>query len=422
MIILSGLNHKTAPVEIREQLAFSREEAKQALRELLLATPLKEAVLLSTCNRTEIYGVVDDSTPWNGQVPQFLMRLRALDDQNLSRHFYHATDEEAIRHLFRVVSGLDSMVLGEAQILGQVKEAYLWAREAGTTDTQLNKLFHHAFRTGKRVRTETRIGEGSVSVGSVAVDLARKIFGEFRQKTILVMGAGEMAQQTLTHLSQAGGQQILVTNRTRKKAEDLAGIFAGTVISWEKRHSGMEQADVIIVSTGAKRPIVTREQIRNIMARRKNRPLFLIDISVPRNVEAATKDLYNVYLYDIDDLQNVISHNLAERQKEIPKAEKIIEEELQEFLKWFDSIPAIQLIQQLQEHFERIRQQEVKRYRKYFMKEDWEQVDRFSRSLLKKFLHSPIVRLRTCPDQSKLCSGCTVKDVFGLEVECQNES
>ncbi len=417
--IVSGINHKTAPVQIREKLSFTEDSAIEAIRKFIATGTLKEAVLLSTCNRTEIYGVLDDTTHLNGHIPRLFADLKEIEAEDIAHYFYQKTERDAILHLFRVVSGLDSMVVGETQILGQVKQAYLWASQAGTTDTYLNKLFHHAFRTGKRVRTETRIGEGSVSVGSVAADLAKKIFKNFADKTVAIVGAGEMAVQTLQHLRDAGADQLMVINRTLEKARQLAELVQGTVIPYEELEQGLLQADTVIASTGAKEPIIGEAMIREIMSKRNNRPLFLIDIAVPRNIDPSVRDIYNVYLYDIDDLQNVISHNLEQRQKEIPKALNIVEEEADEFLKWFETIPAIELIQQLQKHFETIRQAEVKRYRKYFSKEDWDQVDKFSRSLLKKFLHSPIVRLRTCPESKDLCTKCTVKELFGLEVECQ---
>ncbi len=410
--ILSGLNHQTAPVEIREQFSFTPSAATAAEEKLLTSGILKEAVLLSTCNRTEIYGITSDHENLNGQIVDSLASLKAIPSGNIHNFFYQKHDTEAVRHLFRVVSGLDSMVLGEAQILGQVKEAYIRANESGHTGTHLNKLFHHAFRTGKRVRTETKIGQGAVSVGSVAVDLSRKIFRDFRDKTVVVLGAGEMAFQTLQHLAAAGA------DRTQARAEELAAKVNGQVFPYSRLVDGLLLADTVIVSTGAQKVIWNADFFHEIMALRKNRPLFVIDITVPRNVDPRAREIYNLFLYDIDDLQKVISRNLAERQREIPKAAAIVEEETAEFSKWYESIPAIELIQLLMEHFESIRQSEVKRYRKYFAREDWEQLDKFSSSLLKKFLHNPIVRLRTCPERDDLCTRCSLKEFFGLEVEC----
>ena len=420
--LLSGINHTTAPVELRERLSFDRESATRAEAELLHSGLLKEVVLLSTCNRTEIYGVFRDNTNLNGQIPRLLASLKGIPATRAHEHFYQKLDEDAIIHLFRVVSGLDSMVLGETQILGQVKDAYLRANRAGHTGAHLNKLFHHAFRTGKRVRTETNIGKGAVSVGSVAVDLAKKIFKDFRDKTVAVLGAGEMAVQTVQHLASSGAGRILVINRTQSKAEELAENVGGEVLPFARLVDGLLIADTVIVSTGAQSALWDAGFFQEIMTLRKNRPLFVIDISVPRNVAPEARNVYNLFLFDIDDLKGVISKNLAERRKEIPRAAAIIEEEIREFQKWYESVPAIELIQQLMEHFENIRKAEVKRYRKYFAREDWEQLDKFSSSLLKKFLHNPIVRLRTCPERDGLCDRCSVTEFFGLEVECGRKS
>lgn len=416
-LIVSGINHTTAPIEIRERLSFDEELARRANHQLLEKGILQEAAILSTCNRTEIYGAIDDLSVLNGQISHFISEIKLAGNALPETLFYHKNERESIRHLFRVAAGLDSMVVGEAQILGQVKQAYGQATEAGSTGIKLNKLFHHAFRVGKRVRTETRIGQGAVSVASVSVDLAKKIYGDLAGKRLMLIGAGEMAQCILAQLRNYGAKEIFIINRTKLKAEVLADNYGATVIPFDEMEKALAMADMVITSTAAKQAVLTPDIIKKIMAQRKNRPLFLVDISVPRNIQPDVKEMYNVYLYNIDDLQSIVKQNFGNREKEIPKAEQIVAEEVEQFMEWYQSLPSIYTIQQIQEHFEAVRRMEIKRSRKFFKEEDWEQMDKFSKSLMKKFLHSPIMRLKSCPETGNLCERCTVKEVFGLENE-----
>lgn len=414
-IIVSGINHHTAPVEIRERLSFDNELARQANQQLVEKGILQEALVLSTCNRTEIYGVIDDFSALNGQIPHFISEVKLAGNAIPATLFYQRKQREAIHHLFRVASGLDSMVVGEAQILGQVKQAYQCAAEAGTTELKLNKLFHHAFRVGKRVRTETKIGEGAVSIASVSVDLAKKIFGNLAGKKLLLIGAGEMAQHMLAQLKIYGANQTFIINRTKQRAEILANAFDATVIPFDELQNAVKMADLVIASTASKAAVLQAEAIKQMMVQRKSHPLFLIDIAVPRNIDPDAKKLENVHLYNIDDLQSIVAQNFGNRKNEVPKVEQIVTEELEQFLEWYEALPVRYTIQQIQEHFEAIRQMSIERNRKFFKEEDWDQMDKFSKSLMKKFLHSPIMRLKSCPETGNLCERCTVKAVFGLE-------
>ena len=416
-IIVTGINHKTAPVELREALSFDDEQCIAINEQLIQHRLLKESVVLSTCNRTEIYGVVNDLSQLNGQIPKFLSNLVPESATIPTSAFYQQKDEKTVEQLFRVASSLDSMVLGETQIFGQVKNAYNLASERTATGLILNKLFHAAFRTGKRVRTETRIGEGSVSVASAGIDLAKKIYSDLSEKKVLLVGAGEMALQTLIHLTGQCVKEIYIVNRTFEKAQSLSKQVGGKAIPYHELEDFLMKTDIIIASTSAKESILNKEKVSATMEQRKNRPLLLIDISVPRNIDANVKQVYNAYLYDIDDLQTIVKQNLGFRKNEIPKARKIISEEVTEFMDWYRSLPVLNTIQEIQLHFEQIRKKEIHRKKKYFNEQDWEQMDKFSKSLMKKFLHSPIMRLKSCPETANLCERCTVKKVFGVEDE-----
>ena len=418
-IFVFGINHSTAPVEFREKLSFSKETTKQTLQQLIGKNILQEAVLLSTCNRTEVYGVLEDIHKLNGQIPKEFSSVSDLQEDIPEKYFYQKNEKQAVSHLFQVASSLNSMVVGETQILGQVKQAYGWAAETETTGSILTRLFHAAFHAAKRVRTETQIGAGSISVGSVAVNLAQKLFRDFSEKKVVLIGAGEMAKQVVNHLKKSGCNSIYLINRTLEQAEELAKNTGGKALPFDLLDETLLFADIVITSTSSTKPILTPKTIQNAMAVRKNRPLFLIDISVPRNIDAKIKYIYNTYLFDIDDLQKIVQENLEERKQEIPKAEKITNHEVNRFFSWYESLDTVVTIQQLQKHFDILRKEEVRKNKKHFQENDWENVEKFSRSLLKKFLHSPIVRLKSCPDTGNDCHRCTILEVFGLEEECR---
>lgn len=417
-IFVSGINHQTAPVEIREKINFSVPEIKEIIQNFISGDMLKEAVVLSTCNRTEIYGIVKDPANLNGYIPRQLSLIKGLKQVLPENIMYQKIDRQAVNHLFRVASGLDSLVVGEAQILGQTKQSYVLATEADSSGSILNKLFHHSFRTAKQVRTETKLGEGSVSIGSVAVNLAQKLYRDFSDKNVVMIGAGEIAQQTIAHLRDSGSKAIFILNRTFEKAQELAKVVNGTALPYKSLQEALIFADVIITSTSASKPILDSDTIKKTMSLRKNKPLFLIDIAVPRNIEPEVKEIYNVFLFNIDDLREVVNLNLNDRKKEIPKAEKIIDLEVNNFMTWYKSLDSIFTIQQLQEHFEILRKHEIKKNMKYFDENDRDNIDKFSKSLLKKILHSPIMRLKACPESGNVCLRCNVKDLFGLEEQC----
>ncbi len=416
-IIVYGLNHKTAPVEIREALSFDDEGCIQVNEQLMTQDWLRESVVLSTCNRTEIYGVIGNHSQLNGELPRFLSRFITGEKILPEDLFYYKKNENAVKQLLSVASSLDSLVIGEVQILGQVKNAYRLAAEQSSTGLILNKLFHCAFRAGKRVRNETRIGAGAISVASVAVDLAKKIFDDFSEKKAVLVGAGEMAAQTVEHLKGQGAKNIDIINRTFKNAKKLAAQLGVNAAPYDRLIDLILRADIVVASTSAKKPILNSTAISTIMEQRKNRPLLLIDIAVPRNVDPDAKQIYNTYLYDIDDLNVIVEQNLGARKNEIPKARKIIDEEVKNFMKWYYTLPARNTIQDIQLHFEQIRKKEIHRNKKYFDESDWEQMEKFSKSLMKKFLHSPIMRLKSCSETENLCESCTVKEVFGVEDE-----
>lgn len=335
-----GLNHRTAPVELRERVAFSGARIPEALRRVREELEVPECVILSTCNRVEMYAAFAR----NGAKPptqadrleRFLAQFHQLEPDFLSGRLYWRTQPDSVRHLFHVSSGLDSMVLGESEILGQVKEAYSQAVSCGTVGSLFHRLFQTAIRTGKEVRTKTRIGQGAVSISSVAVELARKIFQSLATKAVLTIGAGQMGEATLTSLKNQGVKSILLANRSFEAALKMAEAFDGEPVRMEQLEAGLARADIVISSTSADRYLLTADPIRRVMVSRRQRPLFLIDISVPRNLDPEIGRLENVYLYDIDDLEGIASANRLRRQDEMVSCMEIIETGLGQFLSRFE--------------------------------------------------------------------------------------
>jgi glutamyl-tRNA reductase len=332
-IILVGVNHKTAPVEIRERLAFSDEACTEGLRRLVDGEVVREGLIVSTCNRVEILSAttteqVESSA---GRSAQFLDAAGQLPAGFLNKHLYSHTNEDAIRHLFRVASSLDSMVVGEPQILGQVRHAYAIGVEAGTVGRTLNRLVHHTFRVAKRVRNETGIAANAVSISYMAVELGKKIFDSLKGSTVLLLGAGEMAELSARHLVNAGASRMLIANRTEETAQRLADEFGATTVAFDQLDQALSDADVIICSTGAPDYVLTEAQARKGLDRRRNRPTCFIDISVPRNIDPAVGKLANVFLFDIDDLESVITSNIREREREAERAELIVQSEVMQF-------------------------------------------------------------------------------------------
>ena len=332
-IVLKGLSHKTAPVEVRERLALAKDCAEEALRELVDGRTVREALIISTCNRVEVLASVEESNVEEGarRLTEALTGGRAVSEELLSKHTYTRTGLDAVRHLFRVASSLDSMVLGEPQILGQVRQAYAQAVEAGTAGRVLHRLMHQAFHTAKRVRSETEIATSAVSVSYAAVELGRKILGTLGGRTVLLVGAGEMAELAARHLKNAGASRVVVANRTFETARKLAAEFGGEAIEFERLADALAEADIVICSTGAREYIITPELAARARQSRRNRPAFFIDISVPRNVDPAVAQLSNLFVFDVDDLEAVVASNIKERVRESERAAEIVESEAREF-------------------------------------------------------------------------------------------
>lgn len=336
-LMVLGINHKTAPVEIREKLSFGARRISEVNRLLKESASLEENLILSTCNRVEIYAVSNHNRDHVNKIENFLSRFHNLDISEYRDKLYVYRDKEAIEHLFKVAAGLDSMVIGEMEILGQVKKAYQEARESRSTGKILNRLFEKAFNTAKEIRTETFITRGAVSVSSVAIRLAKKILGDLKDKKVLIIGAGKVGEQLVLYLKKEGIGAILVANRTLEKARDLAARFGATAMAFEDFRSRLVEMDIVITSTGAPHHIIRKDEILSLMSPRKQRPLFVIDLAVPRDVEAEVNKIDNVYLYDIDDMQKTVDETIVLRKNELDSCHKIIGASSEKFIRWLVS-------------------------------------------------------------------------------------
>lgn len=396
-LTLIGLSHKTAPIEIREKLTFPAARQEEALSALTCTDVIAEAVILSTCNRTEIYAVVSDEEAGKEAVLDFLSECHGLDRHELVRYLYLVDGGAVVRHLFRVTASLDSMVIGEAQILGQVKEAYDYAQEAGATSRVFNKLFRQSFEVGKRVRTETEIGENAVSISYAAVELARKVFEDLEGTTIMIVGAGKMSELTAKHLVSCGVERVLVANRTFERAQEFAGRFDGEAIAYEDLFARLSEVDIVISSTAATEYVITPAGVADALKSRSRRPLFFIDIAVPRDIDPAINDLRGCFLYDIDDLQGVVDSNLGERMREAQRAEVIIEDEISEFNHWLESMEVVPTVAAIRAQAERIRQSELERALRHLgglSEKELQAVEALTASIVNKMLHEPTKRLK----------------------------
>ncbi len=396
-LILVGLSHKTAPIEIRERLTFPAHKQAEALARLTSSDAIAEAVIISTCNRTEIYAVAAGADAGVDAVIDFMTEYHSLDRHELVRSLYLNHGESVVRHLFRVVASLDSMVIGEAQILGQVKEAYDHALNNGATGKVFNKLFRQSFEVGKRVRTETEIGENAVSISYAAIELAKKVFDTLEGRTILVLGAGKMSELTAKHLVSQGVKSVLVANRTFERAQELAERFNGEAIRYDDLYERMHDADIVISSTAATHYVITKEHVAKSMRGRGGRPLFLIDIAVPRDIEPAVNDLSNVFLYDIDDLSGVVESNLEERMREARRAEVIIEDEFAAFARWRESLEVQPTVAAIRARADVIRQAELEKACKRLgnlSEKDIETINALTCAIVNKMLHGPTQRLK----------------------------
>src|SRR5581483_3916368 len=416
---LIGVNHRTAPVEVREQLAIPDGKLGEALKGLLGVDGVHEGMILSTCNRVEILArTVNGST----DLRKFLHGHFPLPPSAYEPHLYEYREQDAVRHIFRVASSLDSMVVGEPQILGQVKEAYATARAVGAVQTHLDLLLTRAFAVAKRVRTETAVGSSHVSVASCAVDLAGRIFGSLEGKQVCLVGAGKMSEIAARHLLAKGAGPIFVANRTYERARALAEKFGGRAIRFDQLYEHCEQADIVITSTGAPVAIFKREHGEKFLARRRNRPMFFIDIAVPRDVDPEVNKLDGIFVYDIDDLQQVVSSHVADRRREADRAEAIISEEVERFVARMQTLDVVPTIVSLQEHLETIRQAEIDRVRGRLGEMSPEQelaIEAMSRGIINKIMHTPITTLKSAAREEQ---GTTVIDVVRRLFNLQHKS
>src|SRR5215470_1531687 len=408
-LLLVGISHRTAPVDVRERVDFQARGVELALRTLATRRPggnAGEIAVLSTCNRAELYLACEDPAAAKSELVSFVSAFHDVDAAAITPHVYDVTDLEAARHLFRVAAGLDSLVVGEPQILGQVKEAHSAARQADTAGPLLNRLFHACFAVGKRVRTETNLGSGAVSVSYAAVGLARKIFGDLQGRSVVVLGAGEMGKLTAQHMKSQGVKQVTIVSRTIAHAARTAEAIGGaTAARWDDLDSALESADIVITATGAATPILTKARVESVMRPRRGRPLFIIDIAVPRDVEPAAGEIEQVFLYNIDDLQASVRENLARRASEVARAEAIVDEELEKFATWLRSRGVIPTVVALRQSFESIRRAEVDRLEfklsglpADIRNEARARVDEITNLLVEKLLLMPTEQLKSVGD------------------------
>ncbi|WJW75946.1 glutamyl-tRNA reductase [Thiohalobacter sp. IOR34] len=394
-LIALGINHRTAPVEIRERVAFPPEELEAALRALHGVDSVREAAILSTCNRTELYCLLE-SGDGGGPVVDWLCDYHHLPAEQLRPYVYHHLDLEAVRHMLRVASGLDSMVLGEPQILGQMKTAFQAASRAGTVDRLLNRLFQHTFSVAKQVRTDTSIGASPVSVAFAAVSLARQIFGDLEQQTALLIGAGETIELAARHLHEQQLGRMIIANRTLERAHGLASEFNAYAIALADIPGHLAEADIIIASTASQEPLLHKAEVKQALKARKHRPMFMVDIAVPRDIDPAVAELDDVYLYTVDDLQAVIEENLRSRQEAALQAEEIVEVQSAHFMGWLRSLDAVSTIRALRGQAERHRQAVLDKARQQLTqgKDPLQVLEFLAHTLTNKLVHAPSDSLR----------------------------
>jgi glutamyl-tRNA reductase len=420
-IVLIGLNHRTAPLELRERVTFSAEDAERATAELRGHCAMEEVVVLSTCNRSELYGVRRDPGEDAGAIEHFLADFHGISREQLNGCLYSRRDGEAIEHLFRVAAGLDSMLLGEAEILGQVREAYRRASDGGSTGPVLNRLFQGAVEVGRRVRSETELGTRPMSAASAGVKLAERIFGDLGAHSALVLGAGEVAQQAVEQLRQRGIKWLWISSRNREHAMALAGPNGAETIAWEDLPRALARPDILVASVASDDPVVSCEMLTRAMAERDNRSMFLIDLGVPRNIEPAAADLYNLYLYNLDDLTEIVDQNRRAREREIPRAEAIIAAQISKFEAWRAGRSAADLVDDLRSRLDARRRRILEAHAAAFAHlgaEDREHIDRLTAQLVDELLEEPTDRLRHARTwRERVQHMETLRGLFGLDSE-----
>lgn len=409
-----GINHRTAPVEVRGQVAFPPEQLARALVELTALDGMHEAAILSTCNRTEVYCTRDDTSC--EAISTWLCRFHQLDEASMQPHFYTYSEAEAVRHMLRVAAGLDSMVLGEPQILGQMKNAYQQALTANSINMLVNRLFQYTFSVAKQIRTDTAIGASPVSVAFAAVSLARQIFGKLENQTALLIGAGETIELTARHLHEQGIGKIIIANRTVSRAHDVAAQFNGYGIGLDEIPAHLEEADIVISSTASSEPLITKGQVKAALKKRKHRPVFMVDIAVPRDIASNVAELNDVYLYTIDDLSQVIAENLRSREEAALQAEEIVDAQVERFMAWMRSLDAVPTVRAYREHAHALGAEELAKARRQLDNgaAPQEVVEALTRSLIRKLTHNPSVNLRSAAAEGKTGLLEAVRTLFHL--------
>ena len=417
-LVLVGLNHETAPLPVRERVAYSKDEALQTLHELKSIMP--QALLLSTCNRTEIYALLADPADLS-RVKETLF-FRKFQGNGSDTYLYERSNADVVRHLFRVACGLDSMVLGEQEILGQVKHAYEISREAETLGTLFHRLASQAVHVGKRARTETQIGFGPVSVAFAAVELAEKVFQKLEGRGVLLIGAGEHGALCAQHLLSRKAKPFLIANRTLERAEALARDLGGETIAWEDLTDALTRVDIVLATTGAPHAVLTAEMAREAMRKREGKPLFLIDLAVPRDIEPEVDRVQSVFRFDLDALKEVVDQSVARRRKEVPAVEHLVTDEVESFMRWWESLASGPVIRDLHQAFESVRVHEMEKNLKRFKSEDREQLDVFSRNLIRKLLISASMELKQQKDGDPAAMErlATVRRIFKLDDPGEN--
>lgn len=420
-----GLSHRSAPVELRECVDFSRGGLESALSALAARGVGSEAVVLSTCNRAEIYAVGETEATADS-IQGFFSDYHGIAASDISAHLYVRRGADVARHLFRVAAGLDSLVVGEPQILGQVKSAFSAATELRCTGALTNRLFHTAFNVGKRVRSETGLGEGAVSVSYAAIALAKKIFGDLKELHVLILGAGEMAKLTGIHLQAQQVAGIAIASRTLSTAEGLAGQLGAAAVPWADLDTALSAADIVVTATGATEPVITRARMEQVMRPRRSRPIFMIDIALPRDVDAAVGTLDQVFLYNIDDLQAIVAENLARRSAELARAEAIVEEEVSRFMTWVQSREIIPTVVALRQRFEAIRQAELERLEPKLAglpPEARARLDEITHLIVEKLLLTPTEQLKAVSDEAMVVAySDALNRLFRLAAEREQPS
>ena len=402
-LVVVGLNHSTAPIHLRECLAFPENKLEGALRKVHTVPSVKENMIVSTCNRVEVYAATRQTEEAILDLKHFLSQYHGLPLKEFEKSLYSLMGEEAVRHIFRVASSLDSMVVGEPQILGQIKSAYEMAVESKTSGIILHRLLHRAFHVAKRVRTETKIGDNAVSVSSVAVELAQKIFEVLEKRTVLLIGAGEMCELAARHLISGGVEKVWVTNRTYERAVALAQEFRGEAIPFNEMNQGLRKVDIVISATDSPQFLIWHDQMAKVIKERKQKPIFFIDIADPRDIEPSVGDIENVYLYNIDDLKKVADENIKDRGKEAQKAEAIIQDEVIKFVNWYHSLEVTPTIVALRNKFEEIRKKELEKtlsLHPNLSEKEKKSLEALTSAIINKILHTPSTLLKQSNEEA----------------------